>query len=253
LTCDFFVEARGVSTIIKNNRTGVLQSAQYEVYAEWIKRDTIEVAFDNAKYPGFFAWVIPTGEGCGKVGVAGRAINAADTLQRYIDGKGKSSIVRKVYAPIWVQGPIDTFVTRHTVVVGDAAGQSKPTTAGGIYTCGMGGILAGRAIAKSIDGGSDKLLGNYSKQWFSKFEAEFEKMLLARKLLERLDNKALDEIVSAVSPDKLEEVSRTGDFDFHSSALAKILSTKSAAKFAKALLGNELRRLFDIKQDINSV
>jgi hypothetical protein len=77
------------------------------------------------------------------------------------------------------------------------------------------------------------------------FGAEFEKMLLARKLLERLDNKAIDGLFSAVPPEKIEEVSASGDFDFHSAALAKFLGTKSAGRMAKALLGNEIRRLVD--------
>ena len=36
------------------------------------------------------------------------------------------------------------------VIVGDAAGQAKPTTAGGIFTSGMGGIYAGQAISKFL-------------------------------------------------------------------------------------------------------
>jgi len=244
-TCDYFLDARGVASIIARNREGVLQSAQYEVYAPWIERDTIEVAFDSQRYPGFFAWIIPTAQGSGKVGVAGRGINAASTLQSYIEEKGKHSVVRKVYAPIWVNGPMENFVSDRTVVVGDAAGQSKPTTAGGIYTCGMGGLLAGRAVTEAAKKNDDKLLLQYEKNWLSMFGAEFEKMLLARKLLERLDNKAIDGLFSAISPEKLEEVSTSGDFDFHSAALAKILGAKSAARIAKALLGNEIRRLID--------
>ncbi|HEU4984708.1 MAG TPA: NAD(P)/FAD-dependent oxidoreductase [Nitrososphaera sp.] len=76
-TSNYFVDARGVASIIGRNRDGVLSSAQYEVFAPWIERDAIEVAFDSEKYPGFFAWVIPTGDGRGKVGVAGKGINAA--------------------------------------------------------------------------------------------------------------------------------------------------------------------------------
>jgi len=244
-TCDYFLDARGVASIIARNREGILQSAQYEVYAPWIERDTIEVVFDSQRYPGFFAWIIPTAEGSGKVGVAGRGINAASTLQSYIEEKGKHSVVRKVYAPIWVNGPMENFVSDRTVIVGDAAGQSKPTTAGGIYTCGMGGLLAGRAVTEAARKNDDKLLLQYEKNWLSMFGAEFEKMLLARKLLERLDNKAIDGLFSAISPEKLEEVSTSGDFDFHSAALAKILGAKSAARIAKALLGNEIRRLID--------
>jgi len=244
-TCDYFLDARGVASIIARNREGVLQSAQYEVYAPWIERDTIEVVFDSQRFPGFFAWIIPTAEGSGKVGVAGRGINAASALQSYIEEKGKHSVVRKVYAPIWVNGPMENFVSDRTVIVGDAAGQSKPTTAGGIYTCGMGGLLAGRAVTEAAKKNDDKLLLQYEKNWLSMFGAEFEKMLLARKLLERLDNKAIDGLFSAISPEKLEEVSTSGDFDFHSAALAKILGAKSAARIAKALLGNEIRRLID--------
>jgi geranylgeranyl reductase family protein len=247
LDCKYFVDARGVASIIGKNREGVLQSAQYEVYAPWIDRDTIEVAFDNLLYPGFFAWIIPTRQGSGKVGVAGKGINAASALSAYMESKGaKYSIVRKVYAPIWVDGPIESFAPDGTVIVGDAAGQSKPTTAGGIYTCGMGGVLAGRAVASAVSGKDGSLLSRYEEGWRTMFGSEFDKMLLARRLLERLDNKAIDELFAAIPKDRIEEASATGDFDFHSAALAKILGAKSAVKMVKALLGNEIRRWIDI-------
>jgi digeranylgeranylglycerophospholipid reductase len=249
LSCNFFVDARGIASIIKRNRSGVLQSAQYEVYASWIDPNTIEVSFNSLQYPGFFAWIIPTGRGRGKVGVAGRQINAAGALQSYIDRKGKYSIVRKVYAPIWINGPLKSFVFDRMILVGDAAGQSKPTTAGGIYTCGMGGVLAGRALVEAADKSkSDEkkqrlLLKQYESNWLSMFESEFDKMLLARRLLERMDNKAIDDLIKAIPSGMVQEASMDGDFDFHSAALAKILRAKSAARMAKALLGNEIRRL----------
>jgi digeranylgeranylglycerophospholipid reductase len=244
LKCNYFVDARGVSSILQRNREGVLQSAQYEVYASWIERDTIEVKFDSEIYPGFFAWIIPTGSGRGKVGVAGKSINAMNALKAYMDSKGQVySVIRKVYAPIWVRGPLETFVYGRTLIIGDAAGQSKPTTAGGIYTCGMGGILAGRAIVKAILQNSDDFINDYQKNWLSIFKEEFDKMIIARRLLERLDNKAIDELFSTISQTEIEELSKTGDFDFHSAALAKILGAKGAAKIVKTVLGNEIRRL----------
>ena len=246
LKCNYFVDARGVTSILPRNREGVLQSAQYEVYASWIERDTIEVKFDSERYPGFFAWIIPTGRGKAKVGVAGKSINAANALKSYMDSKGQSySVIRKVYAPIWVRGPLETFVFGRTLIIGDAAGQTKPTTAGGIYTCGMGGIFAGRAIAEAIQQNNDKLLYDYPKNWFSIFKEEFDKMIIARHLLERLDNKAIDELFSTITQVETEQLSKTGDFDFHSSALAKMLGAKGAAKIIKTVLGNEIRRLLN--------
>ena len=246
LKCNYFVDARGVTSILQRNREGVLQSAQYEVYASWIEHDTIEVKFDSERYPGFFAWIIPTGRGKAKVGVAGKSINAANALKSYMDSKGQSySVIRKVYAPIWVRGPLETFVYERTLIIGDAAGQTKPTTAGGIYTCGMGGIFAGRAIANAIQQNNDKLLYDYQKNWFSIFKEEFDKMIIARRLLERLDNKAIDELFSTITQVETEQLSKTGDFDFHSSALAKMLGAKGAAKIIKTVLGNEIRRLLN--------
>jgi digeranylgeranylglycerophospholipid reductase len=249
LSCNFFVDARGIASIISRNRDGVLQSAHYEVYASWIDPSTVEVAFNSQQYPGFFAWIIPTGRGRGKVGVAGRRINAASALQSYIESKGKYSVVRKVYAPIWVNGPLRSFVSDRTIIVGDAAGQSKPTTAGGIYTCGMGGILAGRALVEAADKKNrdmpkqQLLLKQYESKWMSMFKPEFDKMLLARRLLERMDNKGIDDLITAIPTEIVNEASIDGDFDFHSTALATILTAKDAARMAKALLGNEIRRL----------
>jgi len=55
INCKIIVDARGVSSIINHDRTGILSSAQYEVYADWIKKGKVEVYFDQKKYPGFFA------------------------------------------------------------------------------------------------------------------------------------------------------------------------------------------------------
>jgi digeranylgeranylglycerophospholipid reductase len=247
LKCNYFVDARGVSSILKRNREGVLQSAQYEVYAPWIVRDTIEVKFDSERYPGFFAWIIPTGSGRAKVGVAGKSINAMAALKAYMDSKGKVySVIRKVYAPIWVRGPLEAFVYGRTVIIGDAAGQTKPTTAGGIYSCGMGGILAGRAIAKAIKQNNDNCLNEYQKNWSSIFKEEFDKMIIARRLLERLDNKAIDGLFSTISQTQTEQLSKLGNFDFHSAALGKILGAKGATKIIKTVLGNEIRRFLNL-------
>jgi geranylgeranyl reductase family protein len=239
----YFVDARGISSLIQNDRSGVLLSAQYEVYASWIEKDTVLVEFDNIKYPGFFAWIIPTGEGSGKVGVAGRSINTARSLLSYLESKGsKFSVIRKVFAPIWINGPIEEFTRGRTIIVGDAAGQTKPTTAGGIYTCGLAGILAGKAISKAIESKNDGCLQDYPMSWTRIFGKEFRNMVIFRKLLERLDNKALDMIFSNIRSSDIDRVSESGDFDFHAISVRKIMGI-TGLKIFKTMLDNEARRL----------
>ena len=243
IKCKIIVDARGVSSLIHKDRTGILASAQFEVYADWIKKGKVEVYLDQVKYPGFFSWSIPLGDGFGKVGVAGKGINAAEALEEFLLRKGKYSTIRKIYAPIWVKGPIEKFVTDNVVTVGDAAGQSKPTTAGGIFSCGMGGIFAGRAISKFLDSGKKSDLNEYKKNWNEKFKKEFEKQLLARKILERIDNKTIDKLFDSITPEVIEDISDKDDFDFHTSSLIKLLGLKGSLKAANALLGGEIKKL----------
>ena len=244
---EFFVDARGISSLIRyTNRNGLLQSAQYEIYAD-ISDDEILVKFDKEKYPHFFAWIIPMGQGRAKVGVAGSKINALQTLEMFISSLGvKYSAVRKIYAPIWVGGPLGNFINKKNLLVGDAAGQTKPTTAGGIFSCGMGGILAGNSIVKYKRTNKKIDLYEYERKWFSIFGKEFRIMLLFRKFLERLDNKSLDNILSVVTDTTLDEISQSTSFDFHSFAISKILGTKKSMKLVATLMGNEVRHMRDL-------
>ena len=243
IDCKIFVDARGVSSLIHKDRTGILSSAQYEIYADWIKKGKVEVIFDQEKYPGFFAWVIPSNEGKGKVGVAGKGINVSDTLNEILKEKGKYSTIRKIFAPIWIKGPIEKFVDGKTVIVGDAAGQAKPTTAGGIFTSGMGGVFAGQAISKFLKTNEISHLQEYQKRWTERFGKEFDKQLLARKILERLDNQTINKLFESITPEITNEISEKDDFDFHTSSIIKLLGIKGSLKTAQTLISGEFKKI----------
>ena len=243
IECKIFVDARGVSSLIHKDRTGILSSAQYEIYADWIKKGKVEVFFDQEKYPGFFAWIIPSDEGKGKVGVAGKGINVVEAIEKFLGTMGDYSTIRKIYAPIWIKGPIDKFIDGKTVIVGDAAGQAKPTTAGGIYSSGMGGLYAGQAISKFLESKDTSDLEEYQKRWIEKFGKEFEKQLFARKILERLDNSTINKLFESVTPEITKEISEKEDFDFHTGSIVKLLGIKGSLKTAQAIIGGEFKKL----------
>jgi len=240
--CKILVDCRGVSALINNQRDGILSSAQYEVYADWITDGQVEVYFDQTKYPGFFAWIIPSGKGIGKVGIAGREINVSNVMEKLLRNKGKHSIIRKIFAPIWIKGPIKNFISGNIVITGDAAGQSKPTTAGGIYSCGMGGFLAGNAITKYLETNEYSQLQQYQKFWQNKFGKEFEKQRLARKILERIDNKTIDMIFDTITPDVISEISNKDDFDFHATSIVKLLGMRKSLSAAQNIMSAEVKR-----------
>ena len=127
--------------------------------------------------------------------------------------------------------------------MGDAAGQSKPTTAGGIFSCGIGGMMAGKAIANFLESGKESELLEYQKEWTQRFGKEFEKQLFVRKVLERIENKTVNKIFENISPQIIKEISETEDFDFHTSSIIKLLGVKGSLKTAQAILGGEIKKL----------
>ena len=241
--CKILVDCRGISALINNQRDGILLSAQYEIYADWITNGKVEVYFDQIKYPGFFAWIIPSGKGVGKVGVAGKEINVSNTMEQFLRSKGEYSTIRKIFAPIWIKGPIKDFVSTNVVIVGDAAGQAKPTTAGGIYSCGMGGFLAGNAITKYLETNKHSDLLQYQKFWHDKFGKEFEKQRIARKILEKVDNKTIDMIFDTITPEIISEISNKDDFDFHATSIVKLLGMRKSLSAAQNIMSTEIKRL----------
>lgn len=242
--CAALVDATGVASLASRGmRSGIMASAQAEVMAPWIERGRVEVMLDAERYPGFFAWVIPSAGGRGKVGVAGRGIDAAGALRSLLASRGSHSELRLVSAPIWVGGHAERFVDGRTVYAGDAAGQAKPTTGGGILSCGMGGVMAGRAVSGLLETGDAAALAAYREAWEAMFGAEFRSQLAARSLLAGLANASLDALVAAVTPGVAAAAASGAGFDFHAGAVARALGARGAAGLLRRMPPGDVARL----------
>ncbi|MCP8311319.1 MAG: geranylgeranyl reductase family protein, partial [Candidatus Methylarchaceae archaeon HK01M] len=182
-----FVDARGISSLKHGRQSGFLQAAQYDVYGSWFEKDRVELYLDNRVAPGFFTWVIPLDDDIARLGVAGKGMNPKKFLDGFVKDH-KATAIKKIVSPIYVGGASENFIHGNIVVVGDAAGQTKPTTGGGIFTGGVGGLLAGRAVLNSLLLNDPSALREYEVQWRKIFGKEFMVMSQARKIYEKLEN-----------------------------------------------------------------
>ncbi len=91
--------------------------------------------------------------------------------------------------------------------------------------------------------GEEEALKEYQKNWYEKFGKEFKKQLLARKILERLDNDSIEKLFDSVTPEILKEISNNDDFDFHTSSIIKLLGAKGSFKAAKIIMTSEMKNL----------
>ena len=240
-TAKWVVNAAGCSSLPDKNKT--LQAAKFEVIGNWFDRDRIEIYFNQIKSPGYFIWVIPISSDSAKIGVAGNGVNQFKILDEFIASKG-GAVVKKTAAQIVVGGPIDNFLSGRIVSVGDAAGQAKPTTGGGIYSGGVGGMLAGKYLGESLSSGDPFRVKEYERAWRNLFGREFGLLFQVRRILERLDNDNIDKIFTAVSSsDILAKISSESDFDYHSIALLKTLGLKNIIQIASIAGGDKLESL----------
>ena len=240
-TAKWVVNAAGCLSLPDKNK--ILQAAKFEVIGNWFDRDRVEIYFNQMKSPGYFIWVIPISSDSAKIGVAGNGVNQFKILDEFIASKG-GAVVKKTAAQIVVGGPIDNFLSGRIVSVGDAAGQAKPTTGGGIYSGGVGGMLAGKYLGESLSSGDSFRIKEYERAWRNLFGKEFGLLLQVRRILERLDNDNIDKIFTAVSSsDILAKISSESDFDYHSIALLKTLGLKNIIQIASIAGGDKLESL----------
>jgi digeranylgeranylglycerophospholipid reductase len=235
----YLVDATGPSS---SPRSGILPAAKYELEGEWVKEGVVEVFMNAEKYPGFFAWVIPYGKHLAKVGAAGHGISPFRALDDLLSGR-QSKIFRKVSAPIYVGGPVARFVDGRRILVGESAGQVKPTTAGGIMTSIAGGVIAAKWACASLGQGNPGLLDYYQAEWEVAFMKEMKSMLRLRGVLEKLSNADLEALVASLLTPRLASRLSRSDFDFHASALLGALGVPGLLKVAKIVASAEVRSL----------
>lgn len=235
----YLVDATGPASA---PRRGIIPAAKYEIEADWLRERTVEVFFDAVRYPDFFAWVIPYSQGKAKVGVAGRGINAFDALDGFLSSR-PYKLLRRVPAPIYVGGPTAAFVKGRKVLVGESAGQVKPTTAGGIMTSIAGAVICARWMSDAVQLHDPTLLRNYQPDWEARFLKEMRNMMRLRGVFEKLSNGDLDNLLSAMATPKLLSKLSQSDFDFHATALLGALGVGGLLKMARLIASAGARLL----------
>lgn len=184
----------------------ILVAAQAEVQEEL--RDMVEVHLGIV--PDFFAWAVPAEEGVARVGLATAVGNLArpklwDFIQKRFP-QGKILSVRAGLIPLGMPPEI----TRGRVLLaGNAAGQTKPLTGGGLAFLSLCAPLAGELAAQGPEG-----LRYYPQKCWELIgkEREFEEH--ARKSFLRLSPEGLEEIARVLEYPKLQTfLAEVGDID----------------------------------------
>lgn len=207
-----------------------LKTAQVELPVRELRE--VKVFVGSKVAPGSFAWQVPfekDGEKFARIGVSSLkpARPFLEGMLEKLANQGKLLDCTKRIRS-WVI-PIKTIRRSYSdrvIAVGDAAGQTKPTTGGGLYYGLLCAQEAAATIAEAFEKGdfSAKTLRDYESRWKSKIGREFRAGAAFRRLGERLTDQDLDEVVGLLRTDGiLSTIRRKASFDWHKDIISFIL------------------------------
>ncbi len=209
---------------------------QAEVEASGV--DEVEVYFGQEIAPGFFAWLVPTSPQRALVGLLARR-NPELYMRKLLlslltQGKIASIEVEPIYGGIPLKLLPRTCGER-LIVVGNAAGQVKPTTGGGIYF----GLLSAEIAASTLHRGlanddlSARRLAVYERGWRRKLGRELEIDYYARKFYERLGDWQIDRIFDIIKSHSIDEAllkAKDLSFDWHGKVALRLVGHRALSK-----------------------
>ncbi len=199
--------------------SGVLPSSQVELRAPVLDDDFVEIHVGSNVAPGFFAWVIPLGDGRARIGLASRMVDPRKALRAFLKRRFGLRVSRTPYSGSVLKcGPILKTYSGMVAVVGDAAGQAKPTTGGGVVLGGLCALLAGRTIVRALEEGWRSLRA-YEEAWRRALWPDFRAMLVLRRLLDAMPDGLIEALVRLADEEAVSRLARGLDMDRQSTIL----------------------------------
>ena len=195
------------------------------------KADDIEVYFDRALGPAGFSWLVPVGQGRGLVGQLSysQPKQYFQKLVSALESRGKINATGAApdYRLIPLKSLPRTYGDR-LLVVGEAAGQVKPVTGGGLYYGFICAYIAAETINQAFTLGdfSKTRLASYQKRWRRALGKEVAFGFWAHRFYRRLGNRQIESLHNLVSRNGMPKFISELDnfpFDWHSRLIAKTL------------------------------
>ena len=194
--CRAVVGADGHASVVSaslgdNDAREYLRGAQADVAHRMDRQDLFRIHLGSRYAPGFFTWEIPCGDFT-RVGLctSWSAGPPYQYLSRLLDDLGLSDRVQRKYNGRIPLGGRRTTYSDRCLLVGDAACQVKPVSAGGLYP----GLISADILADVLTGAladddlSSVRLSQYESRWRGALSKELDKGYRLRRMMLRMDD-----------------------------------------------------------------
>src|SRR5712692_2782901 len=236
-TASVIVDAEGARPVLPRTvglhlPRRVVLGLQYQLRdVDLDEEDCPEIYLGSPLAPGFFAWLMPIGGHRARVGVCVDPQLATHGPVHYLEylvrehpvasrRLRRAVVERKLAGPIPVLTSRGRTVTDGMIVVGDAAGQVKATSGGGIYFSLIAARLAAQAATAYVGGDGTALL-RYERLWRRRFGRELRATAMARLAINEMTDAEINAFIGAIASDEALRgmIERLGDTAFQSRLL----------------------------------
>ena len=199
--------------------------------------DTATLFFGRDVAPGAFAWSVPSGPGRARIGLLTKK-DPKVRLERLlasnfgaVPGELGEALIRA--KPV-AQGLLSGTFGERVLAVGEAAGQTKTTTGGGISYGLACADLAAEAVRECFDRSSFSAadLAGYERRWKSLLQKEIVIGHYTRRMCARLSDGRVETLFQLARTDGIVPIIREkADFDWHSGLIFALLHRLSFMRF----------------------
>ncbi len=190
----------------------------------------VDLFFDRNAYRGLFAWLAPNAKDILEIGIGidSRHGNAKSAFEKFVKTGWVKSIIGTI-RPMSEGASIIPMKLRKKIVdekkrvllIGDAAGQVKPTTGGGIIFGGNAAIIAAGAVDRYFDGKGK--LSDYSNMFMKKYGLDLKLHSVANKIYSSAGPRSAGIMLSSMNALGMDSfLSAYGDMDRPSLILKRL-------------------------------
>lgn len=247
--CKLLISAEGGRGVIANQMGLSGPPKEEQIFAaqffmddlEGLDKSLVEVYQSHEYAPDFFGWIIPMSETSAKVGLGTSQSAASKQLEKLIaehpvmkERCQGATITRRIAGRIPPTGPVKQTYADNFLMVGDVAGQTKPTTGGGVILGGIAGRIAAEVSANALDLNrvDASYLKTYQKLWKKEMYRNLWLQRKVRNYMNRLTDERMNHFFNVLeNKGLLTKIEEHGDVDNQGKLALKLLRTLSLYPF----------------------